>query len=180
MENPTESAVIVPVPAVEPVVAEHRRRLDPGSAWGVPAHVTVLYPFVPPSEHGPEMLERLAEVVVSVPTFSCSFTGPAWFNEHVVWLRPEPDTSFRALTDAVWRSFPDYPPFGGVHDDVVPHVTIGQVGTGSLDQLRAAEAAVRPYLPIEYQVSEAVLMIGRDAPNSWTVVQHLPLGSPGA
>lgn len=177
MENPTESAVIVPVPAVEPVVAEHRRRLDPGSAWGVPAHVTVLYPFVPPSEHGPAVLERLAEAVRSIPAFSCSFGGPDWFGENVVWLRPEPDASFRALIDAVWQSFPDYPPFGGDHDDVIPHLTIGQVGTARLDQLRAAEAAVRPRLPVESRISEAVLMVGSDAPNSWTVVQRLPLGS---
>ena len=167
MESPTESAVLVPIPAVEPVVAEHRRRLDPGSAWGVPAHVTVLYPFVPPSEHGPEMLERLAEVVGSVPTFSCSFTGPAWFNDHVVWLRPAPDTSFRALTDAVWRSFPDYPPFGGVHDDVV--VEPSRAGEG------ATEGRDRPHhlgQPSEHRGS--VLARGNERIEHRDVGRHAP------
>jgi 2'-5' RNA ligase len=173
----TQSAVLVPVPAVEPVVAEHRRRLDPASTLGVPAHVTVIYPFVQPSELGAALFERLADAVRSVPAFTCSFTGPDWFDENVVWLRPEPDTHFRVLTHAVWESFPDYPPYGGEFDDVTPHVTVGQVGTASLEQLRAAAVAVRPHLPVESRVAEAVVMAGSDAPNSWTVVQRLPLGS---
>jgi len=176
MTDPTESAVLVPVPAAEPVVAEHRLRLDSAAPAGVPAHVTVIYPFVPPGELGPALIECVAEAVRSVPAFSCYFTGPAWFNEHVVWLRPEPDTPFRALTHAVWQAFPDYPPYGGEHDEPIPHLTIGEVGTGTLEQLRAAETAIRPQLPIEFRIDEAVVMVGSDAPNSWTVVARLPLG----
>ena len=48
MTEPTESAVIVAVPAAEPAVRAHRQQFDRAAAWGVPAHVTVLYPFVPP------------------------------------------------------------------------------------------------------------------------------------
>ena len=48
--EPTETAVLALVPEVEPVVGEHRRRLDPTTAAGVPAHVTVIYPFVPPGK----------------------------------------------------------------------------------------------------------------------------------
>jgi hypothetical protein len=43
-----ESAVLVPVPEAERGVSGHRNRLDRAAVWGVPAHVTVLYPFVPP------------------------------------------------------------------------------------------------------------------------------------
>ena len=42
-----ESAVLVPVPEAERAVSRHRARLDGAAARGVPAHVTVLYPFVP-------------------------------------------------------------------------------------------------------------------------------------
>jgi hypothetical protein len=35
--------------AGEPAVSRHRARLDRAAAWGVPAHVTILYPFVTPS-----------------------------------------------------------------------------------------------------------------------------------
>jgi hypothetical protein len=43
----TYSAVLVPVPEAERVVSRYRARLDGAAALGVPAHVTVLYPFVP-------------------------------------------------------------------------------------------------------------------------------------
>jgi hypothetical protein len=44
-----QSAVLVPAPEAEPAVSHHRARLDRAAAWGVPAHVTILYPFVAPS-----------------------------------------------------------------------------------------------------------------------------------
>jgi len=44
----TQSAVLVPVLEAERVVSPHRSRLDGAAALGVPAHVTVLFPFVPP------------------------------------------------------------------------------------------------------------------------------------
>jgi hypothetical protein len=47
--QPSETAVIVPMPAMEPLVEPHRRHLDRAAAWGVPAHVTVLYPFIEPA-----------------------------------------------------------------------------------------------------------------------------------
>jgi hypothetical protein len=40
-----ESAIIVPVPAVEPLVSQWRQRFDVSARHGVPAHITVLYPF---------------------------------------------------------------------------------------------------------------------------------------
>ena len=46
-----ESALLVAVPAAEPAVAAHRSRLDTSAAVGVPAHITVLYPFLPPGPH---------------------------------------------------------------------------------------------------------------------------------
>jgi hypothetical protein len=40
--EPTESALIVAVPAAEPAVGALRAAYDPAASWGVPAHVTVL------------------------------------------------------------------------------------------------------------------------------------------
>ena len=44
-----ETALLVPVPAAEPSVGKHRARLDEAARDGVPAHITVLYPFLPPA-----------------------------------------------------------------------------------------------------------------------------------
>ena len=37
-----ETALLLPVPAAEPAVSDHRARLDEAARDGVPAHVTVL------------------------------------------------------------------------------------------------------------------------------------------
>lgn len=44
----SESAAIVPVPEAESAVGEFRAELDPSARCGVPAHVTVIYPLLPP------------------------------------------------------------------------------------------------------------------------------------
>jgi hypothetical protein len=45
-----------------------------------------------------------------------------WFAQDVLWLNPEPTQQFRDHTAAVWDAFPHHAPFGGVQDDVVPHM----------------------------------------------------------
>ena len=86
----TESAVLVPVPEAERVVSRHRARLDGAAALGVPAHVTVLFPFVPPSAITATTLESLAAAVASVGAFDCEFAVTAWFGSDVLWLAPRP------------------------------------------------------------------------------------------
>ena len=44
----SESALLLLVPAAEPVVGSHRAQLDLSARNGEPAHFTVLYPFLPP------------------------------------------------------------------------------------------------------------------------------------
>jgi 2'-5' RNA ligase len=175
----TQSAVIVPVPVVEPFVAEHRRALDRAAAWGVPAHGTVLYPFVAPNDLTQQTMDRLAAVVASVPAFECVLSHVDWFGNDVAWLRPEGAAwdSFVALTRAVWQAFPDYPPYGEAYgDEIAPHVTIGESRLATVGRVRAAAADVAAHLPVEYSVREALLIAGREAPGSWQSVRRLPLG----
>jgi hypothetical protein len=106
-----ESAILVPVPEAEPVAGHLRARLDRPAGRGVPAHVTVLYPFVPQITDA--AVTQAAAAVASVAGFECRFAGIQWFGEDVLWLAPEPSAPFLALTAAVHAAFPHYPPFGG-------------------------------------------------------------------
>jgi 2'-5' RNA ligase len=172
-----ESAVLIPVAEAEGIVSGHRDRLDRAAVWGVPAHVTVLYPFVPPSAITAATMAGLAGAVGSVRAFDCEFAATGWFGKDVLWLAPQPSEPFRALTQAVSAAFPGCLPYGGVHDDVVPHLTIGARPAGDVDDLRAAEADVQRWLPIQARISCAWLMTGHAAPGSWQVVTKLPLAA---
>ena len=85
-----QSAVLVPVSEAELVVGHRRDRLDRAAVRGVPAHVTVLYPFVPPSAITAAVIARLADAVGSVSAFGCEFATTAWFGDDVLWLAPQP------------------------------------------------------------------------------------------
>jgi hypothetical protein len=175
----TQSAVVVPVPETEPTVGRHRARLDGAAAAGVPAHVTILYPFVPPDAITEETVAGLVRAVGSIAAFDCTFRRTAWFEDRVLYLAPEPDGPFRALTDAVTTAFPGYLPYGGAFSGVVPHLTVGDLPEGITDALRAAEAEVRLALPLSARIGQAWLMTGGTAPGSWRQVAALPLRTPG-
>lgn len=90
--------------------------------------------------------------------------------------RPEPEALFRELTHAVVARFPDFPPYGGAFDDVVPHLTVGESRSGTFEDLRAAEVEVSRMLPITTRIDHALLIAGTDRPGSWHTVARLPLG----
>ena len=107
------SAAVVLVPEAEPVVGVTRARYDRSGRWGVPAHVTVLFPFVPPTEQTPEVYAALDAALAVIPPFPARFERTAWFGEDVVYLAPEPDADFRRLLAAVQAAFPAHPAYGG-------------------------------------------------------------------
>jgi 2'-5' RNA ligase len=172
--KPTQTALIVPVPEAEDAVGPFRMSLDRAASWGVPAHVTVLYPFLPPDRINDDVLAAVAEVVRAIPRFVVTFTHVEWFARTVVWLAPEPAHPFRALTASVCRLFPDTPPYGGAHTDIVPHLTIGHdVPHHELDR---AATAVSGSLPIRAEIDVVRLIAGSPEPDSWRTRCEFPLG----
>jgi hypothetical protein len=73
----SESALLIPVPNAEAAVQHWRQQLDPASHLGVPAHVTVLYPFLPPAGLDGAVITRLANVFQRQSAFAFSLTRVA-------------------------------------------------------------------------------------------------------
>jgi 2'-5' RNA ligase len=170
-ETVGESAIIVPV-NVPVGVNRLRERMDPSAADGVPAHVTLIYPFMPPSELNDDVRRRIEDIVASEPSFPFVLSSLGrWPN--VVYLAPSPDDPFRRLTNLLANEFPDYPPYEGVHADVVPHVTVAADVTD--DYFAAAEHALPALLPIRDVAREAWL-IGHTPEQPWHTLWRLPLG----
>jgi len=167
LANATETAVLVLVPEAEAAVAEHRAHLDMAASWGVPAHLSVVYPFVPPADVDDDVLAGLAAAVGTVAAFDCVFPRTERFGADVLWLAPEPDAPFRELVAAVVAAFPAHQPYGGLYEEPTPHLTIGELRLGSAEELAAAERAVQAHLPIRARIERAVLLAGRPEQDSW-------------
>jgi 2'-5' RNA ligase len=151
-----------------------RRRLDPTTRYGMPAHVTVLFPFAAPADVSDEVVGELSGLFAGVDCFDFVLSDVRWFDDRVVYLAPEPADAFRDLTLAVWERFPTYPPYEGAYPDVVPHVCVGEDAPKIL--MRAAGWLARRRLPLRGRVSEVWLMtIGHPEPR-YHLEHVFPLG----
>jgi 2'-5' RNA ligase len=153
-----ESSLAVSVPEAEPYVGALRERFDPSAKLGMPAHITVLYPFIPPERITDIVVRKVRNVLSAFATFEFRLVGIARF-PIALYLVPEPAQPFIDLTEAVMRAFPEYPPYGGQYDSIVPHLTVAQAGTAEHDVAEAElAAALPPRVGIEASCNEAVLI----------------------
>jgi 2'-5' RNA ligase len=167
------TGLIVEVPDAEDVVAHWREQLDPHAMLGVPAHVTLLFPFAAPDRINEGILTALRQVLSVVEPFEFRLTRTGWFGGSVLWLAPEPGAPFRHLTEVLTAAFPDYPPFGGQFAEIVPHLTVGDHGTEQ--QLSAAERDVQHHLPI-HSNAQAVTLMAEQADGRWHRRARLAFG----
>jgi hypothetical protein len=135
-----------------------------------------LFPFVPPSKVDAQVIDALASAISRVPRFAATFENTGWFGTQVLWLAPQPAERFGALTTAVAEAFPDFPPFGGRHEVVVPHLTVGHAVAAGGRSLQEAEVDVMRHLPIRADVTEVALWRGTDVPAGWRRTMGFPLG----
>jgi 2'-5' RNA ligase len=167
------TGLIVEVPDAEHVVADWREQLDPHAMLGVPAHVTVLFPFAASDRIDEGILTALRQVLPAVEPFEFRLPRTGWFGESVLWLAPEPGAPFRHLTEVLTATFPDYPPFGGQFAEIVPHLTVGDHGTEQ--QLSAAERDVQRHLPI-HSNAQSVTLMAEQADGRWHRKARLAFG----
>ncbi len=175
---PTEgdSALLIAIPGAEPVVGAMRLAHDAVAADGIPAHVTVLYPFVPRDRLTNDVRRGISLTIGVFPAFAYRFDRAARFGNTTVYLAPEPASAFARLTDAVHARWPEHPPYGGVIDVVVPHLTVGDGLDGrTADALEvAAGQALTGHGPIVGRATHVALMT-RDADGRWSVESQFAL-----
>ena len=121
----TSTALVVLVSEAEAAVSGVRARFDPSARLGVPAHVTLLFPFMPLSAVSEPVLASLQALFAGFASFTARFAAVRrWPNE--AYLAPEPEAPFVALTRGIAARFPEYQPYEGRHTEIVPHLTIAQ------------------------------------------------------
>ncbi len=157
-----QSALIVPVPEAEPVIGEFRSRHDPSASAGVPAHITINYPFLPNAADEPGATGRLAHRFADLRSFRYSLARIEQFSG-ILYLAPSPGDRFSELIEGVAELFPQYPPYGGSIDIVIPHLTVAVCDdVKNLEAVREdLVAACQGKLPIVAHACEVWLMENR-------------------
>lgn len=167
------------VPEAAPLVSKIRARFDRSALRGMPAHVTVLYPFRHPDEVSPELLAELARRFSQLEGFGFQLVGLCGF-PGVVYLAPEPLGPLDALTRAAASWFPEHPPYGGLVLDPKPHLTLAQKPPASSLTAIVTEflAGAGPRLPLACSATEVTLAVKRAG--RWSSGPRFALGAPHA
>jgi 2'-5' RNA ligase len=166
-----ESAIVLPVAEAEPIVGDMRWLHDPVARRGVPAHITLLYPFAPPSQTLNE-IDALKRLFAGVPAFEFSLTEVGRFPA-TAFLHPDPPAPFEELTDMIARRWPQWPPYRGTFSSTIPHLTIAD--HAETDVLDAVQRTVSIHLPIKCRAVAAWLLCSNDA-GAWSRIQIFPFG----
>lgn len=150
MSEPTTiTGVVIMVPEAKSIVAA--------------AHITLLAPFA--SEPTDGELAELEDFFAEQAVLDFELTGVSQFPGGERYLVPEPAARFSRLTHALHRLFPEYPPYEGRFELVVPHLTI-------------PDGAVVGPLPLRSQARTATLL--RRQGDVFTELASFPLGSSAA
>ncbi len=165
------TALVVVVPEAESLVGRLRERYDhPAGGLGVPAHITLLFPF----GDDPEGLE---ELLAAAAPFDFALARTERFAEQpILYLAPEPAEAFVRLIEALIARYPEFPPFRGEYAAIVPHLTIGY------DVPKDVEESLRPGLPIRAR-AETVTWLEERPDGRWYERGRFRLGaspSPGS
>ena len=152
-----QSAILIPVPQADSVVGRWRYEYDPVAVAGVPAHVTLVVPWLPPDEIGQSDLAELEEELADVRAFDFTLARVDWFGRRVLWVAPEPVEPFLKLTHRLADRF-HTPPWDDEFDEVVPHLTVAHASDGVELVPVAADVATR--LPLKCRAQEIWVMVG--------------------
>ena len=166
------SAVIIPVELPRPLHLV-RNAGDVMAAHGVPPHVTILFPFIPPASLTPDVQTALAAIAASTPAFTARFERVER-RDGIVWLVPDDQEPFLRLTGEVAARWPDHQPYGGVHPELIAHLTV--VESHDLGALDEAERAATNAVPLDGAADE-LRVIAEDEAGGWRDCWRIPLGA---
>jgi 2'-5' RNA ligase len=164
-----ESTLIVPVPAARPALEASLAVDDGDDAPDLPPHITLLYPFVPARAIDASVETAVAEIATAFKPFSFSLARVSSF-PGVLYLEPHPDEPFLRLTEAFCARWPEFPPYSGAYDEVIPHLT---VATG--DQPTGLVSRLEQLLPIEATATE-VWLLTQEQNGRWSTRKRCLLG----
>ncbi|MEV6824562.1 2'-5' RNA ligase family protein [Amycolatopsis sp. NPDC051102] len=169
MPEPGTTALVILLPAAEPVLAA-ARRVDPALVRpGLPAHVTALYPFLPEGSLDDSVLSAVRSLAADLAPAEVRLaefvTAPGFA------AIPAPEV--QGVADAVCARWPEVPPYGGRFGPrPAAHLTVAM--GGSEETLERVGREVRPLLPVVDRAETLQLVALTE--HGWESRLEAPLG----
>jgi hypothetical protein len=156
------------MPATDTVVRPIRRAQNPSGDAGMPAHVTLMYPFLERDSIDETVRTALRLMFNPMRPFDVTFERSTR-DDGLLYLPPEPPAAFVALHQLIRRTWPTMLPYEGKYGNVYkPHLSIAYGAEGRLDPdgvFGPMEEALSAHLPLRSQARSVWLVVRLD--NHW-------------
>jgi hypothetical protein len=154
MTNPaTMTTIIAPTPWVPGEVEALRAELDWAARLGVPAHITLLGPFIEPAAIDADVHRRLETVLRAHAPIMVSLDRLELIGD-VACLLPGDTRAIAAVQSALHREWPELEPRS------LQHVTVARELNRS--GFEAVIERIEPMLPLSGRLDRASLIVGRN------------------
>jgi 2'-5' RNA ligase len=170
-----QSCLIIVVPESEPLVNTLRLQYDESARIGVPAHITVLFPFMDPHRVDSRVLDACASIIAAHRAFGFQLQAVGRF-PGTVYLEPSPAAPFVELTMHMARAFPEFPPYHREFSTIIPHLTVAHGSAAEIDAVdRTLTARLKAQGPVASVCSAVTLM--ENSSTRWRPMRSFPLAS---
>lgn len=170
--------MVIPVREAETIVRQRVLQVQPQLIprdRSPSAHITLLAPFLPIAAIDDGVLADLSRFFADITPFGFVLAEVCKFPGGPVYLAPDPPAPLRKLTQELHRAFPEFPPYGGAFDEIVPHLTVPLAPGEDADSLRIS---LHRLLPLSaYAVEAALVHVEEDDTH---VIATLPFGNTAA
>jgi 2'-5' RNA ligase superfamily len=126
---------------------------------GLPLCLTLLYPFASTAEID-GYREGLSSFFADQEPFELVLARlEQWDEGGAVYAAPDPEEPLRSMMRALWRRFPQFPPYREPGSDPPPHASLTLTGGEDRAATRArVEERLGGLLPARFDISEVALM----------------------
>lgn len=155
MRTVTSITIVPPLP-LQAIAVPLLRRYAYDCPRRLPAHISVLYPFVPVDELD-AACATLRDLCADVPPFALTVRGFGQFTG-VIYMAVEPSAALDDLMARVRGAFPQCIPYDGMFGDKPPppHITVGVFNSAR----KQAQASLPPYKPLTFTVRRLTVSVG--------------------
>lgn len=158
MTGEVHTALTLLLPEAQPVLDCVVRALGLDARSVPPAHMTLLFPWMPPEQVNDVVLEELREFFGEQRAVSMSLQV-GWFGREVLLLVPSDPLPLVEMTRAIVGRWPQFPYYGGAYDSIDPHMTLAY---GDDSTLAPVAEVVESMGPVAVEVVGAVLTQGTE------------------